>query len=106
MKVLAGAVFALLIATPVLADPPADAAWSSTPAKVPGGSVERVGSPQGADRASCVDLMERAFYLNDPASPDRTLDAHREMELARDAYQDGDEDTCRRHALNALDDRA
>jgi hypothetical protein len=50
--------------------------------------------------------MERAFYLNDPASAERTLDAHREMELARDAYQDGDEDTCRRHALNALDDRA
>ena len=106
MKVLAGAVFALLIATPVLADPPADASWNSTIVKVPGGSVDRVGSPPSADRASCVDLMERAFYLNDPASAERTLDAHREMELARDAYQDGDEDTCRRHALNALDDRA
>lgn len=104
MKISAGAVFALLIATPALADPPSDAAWNSTVARVPGGSVERVGS--SPDRASCVDLMERAFYLNDPPSPERTLDAHREMELARDAYQDGDEDTCRRHALNALDDRA
>jgi hypothetical protein len=104
MKVLAGAVAALLLVTPVLADPPAGATVEM--ARVPGGSVDRVGSPQAADRASCVDLMERAFYLNDPDSEERTLDAHREMALARDAYQAGDEAACRRHALNALDDRA
>ena len=46
------------------------------------------------------------FYLNDPASLERTMDAHREMELARDAYQQGDEASCRQHALNALQDRA
>jgi hypothetical protein len=106
MKVLAGAVFALVIATPVLADPPSDAGWNTTAVTVPGGSVQRVGSSPRADRASCVDLMERAFYLNDPASAERTIDAHREMELARDAYQEGDEASCRQHALNALDDRA
>ncbi len=101
MKILAGAAaLALLMTAPVLADPPREAI------QVPGGSVEAVDRAQDADGASCVELMERAFYLSDPANLERTLDAHREMELARDAYQDGDEAACRRHAMHALEDRA
>ncbi len=104
MRVPAAAMLALLMATPVLADPPADVIRNGEMA-VPGGSVETIGSPQGTERASCVQLMERAFYLSDPSDLERALDARHEMELARDAFQDGDEPACQRHAIHALYDR-
>ena len=104
MRVPAAAVFALLMTTPVLAEPPADVIRNGGMA-VPGGSVEATGSPQGPQRVSCVQLMERAFYLSDPSDLERALDARHEMELARDAFQDGDEPACQRHAIHALYDR-
>jgi hypothetical protein len=104
MRVPAAAVLALLMATPVLADPPTDVIRNGEMA-VPGGSVGATDSPQGTERVSCVQLLERAFYLSDPADLERALDAHHEMELARDAFQDGDEPACKRHAIHALYDR-
>jgi hypothetical protein len=58
--------------------------------------------PSGGD---CVKLLERAFYLEDPANFRRAMDARHEMELARQAFRDGDEFACTRHAIHALEDR-
>lgn len=103
MKLAACAALALLIGGPALADPPgdfqpnhdADGTW---------GSRESLQGPQPR-LVACEQLMERAFYLSDPANPDRAADARREMELARDAFHEGDEFSCRRHAIHALEDR-
>lgn len=53
----------------------------------------------------CVRLMRRAFNMADPASFERAIDARHEMEMARDAYFDGDELSCKRHAIQAFEDR-
>ena len=109
MKLSAGAMFALLMATPVLADPPGDIVrnvqMSNDNTVSDNGSSE---SLQGAQPplGTCAKLMERAFYLADPISPDRAFDARREMELARTAFQAGDEFDCQRHAMHALTDRS
>lgn len=102
MRLAACAALALLIAGPALAEPgdlhptyDAEGTWSSGDSPL---------APQ-ARPADCVQLLERAFYLNDPSSPARAADARREMELARDAFHDGDEFACTRHAIHALEDR-
>jgi len=101
MKVSGCAVLALLMMnTAVLAGPWTDFAGSDR-ARFDDVS----GTLQDSHLDACVQLMERAFYLADPASFDRAIDARRELELARDAFHDGDAFACKRHAIHALDDR-
>jgi len=86
---------ALVISTAAFADPPAEFAVR--------------GEAYSADVThldACVQLMERVFYLEDPASFDRAIDARQEMELAREAFHAGDAFACRRHATRALEDRS
>lgn len=100
MRFPACVALALVIATPVLAqdgvDEPPYADQSPR-------SQEAQAAPQQI--GACVQLMQRAFYMADPANLERAMDAHREMEMARDAYRRGDESTCARHAIHALEDR-
>jgi hypothetical protein len=93
MKVPACAMLALLMTTPVFAAPPDDF------------TVNDQAYFGGTHLDSCVQLMERAFYMADPASFDRAIDARHEMELARDAFHSGDAAACRSHASRALEDR-
>lgn len=100
MRFHACVAFALLIATPVLAQDGVD----ETPyADQRPRSEEAQAAQQQA--GACVQLMQRAFYLPDPANLERAMDAHHEMEMARDAYRRGDEFACTRHAIHALEDR-
>lgn len=94
----------LALSAPAFAASPADDV-SNGPASFTSGSdlLDTPGAHPQLD--VCERLMERAFYLPDPASFDRAMNARREMELARDAFQDGDELACTRHATQALDDR-
>ncbi len=101
MRVPACAVIALLtMNTTGLADPPDDFALNDREYFQ---SVSR--PPADAQLDTCVQLMERAFYLADPANFARAIDARHEMELARDAFHAGDGFACKQHAIHALDDR-
>jgi hypothetical protein len=108
MRVSVCGLLALIVATPVLADPPGD---YSTNVQM---SQDRVYSDGNAAlearqhevQSTCMQLMERAFYMADPASLDRAMDAHHEMEMARAAFQTGDEYACQHHAMRALNDRS
>jgi hypothetical protein len=102
MTLRACAALAILMSTPALADPPASLTDD-------GRTQEKFGAfatdPLQARLDTCQQLLERAFYLNDPASLERAVDARREMELARDAFHQGDGFACTRHAIHALADR-
>ena len=109
MKLSACAMFALLVATPVLADPPGDPTRNIQMSNANRasdndgiGSLDDPQPPLGA----CVKMMERAFNMAEPASPDRAYDARHEMELARTAFQTGDEFACQQHATHAFNDRS
>lgn len=107
MKLSACAMLALLVATPVLADPPP----GNVSRNIQASNDDNVIVPRERQLdtqylGTCARILERAFYMADPAALDRALDAHREMELARSAYQAGDEFGCQRHAVRALDDRS
>lgn len=102
MKVPGYAMLALLMVTSAgQADPAADFAGDD---QAYSGDVR--GLLQDTRLDGCVQLLERAFYLADPASFDRALDARQEMELARDAFHAGDAFACKRHAMHALEDRS
>jgi hypothetical protein len=102
MKVPGFAVLALLLLNmAAFAAPPDDFAQND---QVYFGDVR--GLLQDTRLDGCVQLLERAFYLADPASVDRAIDARQEMELARDAFHAGDAFACKRHALHALEDRS
>lgn len=103
MKLAAFAMFALVMATPVFADPPDE--FSGDRQARSNSSDDVIDPLQGTRFETCVRLMQRAFYMADPRDLDRALDAHREMERARDAFQDGDESACEHHAILALQDR-
>src|SRR5580698_9240427 len=99
MKLAACAMFALAMTTPVLADPPGGYAGDrQAQSNSPNDVIEPM---QDTRFETCVRLMQRAFYMADPRDLERALDAHREMERARDAFQDGDESACERQATLA-----
>jgi hypothetical protein len=102
LKLAASALFALALTTPALGDPPDGAREAQS--NYLGGPID---SAQDVHPALdiCVQLMERAFYLNDPSRPELALDARQEMERAREAFHNGDESACERHAMHALEDR-
>ncbi|HTT99654.1 MAG TPA: hypothetical protein VMF58_16520 [Rhizomicrobium sp.] len=106
MKLSACAMLALLTATPGLADPPDDATRNMQMQNnyTVVDPVET--QPDTQHLGPCAQILERAYYMADPANLGRALDARREMELARTAYQAGDEFACERHAAHALDDRS
>ena len=110
MKAFACATLALAMTGPVLADPPDDFRAdiqvsadndSSSSEYLPGAKAGSIATQSDA----CVRVMERVFYMADPADLDRALNARHEMELARNAFQSGNESACKRHALLALEDR-
>jgi hypothetical protein len=101
MKVPACMMLALFMNTAALADRPTDFTGQAYAGDVLG----PIDSRQGPHLDTCVQLMKRAFYLADPASFDRAIDARHEMELARDAFHAGDAFACKRHAIHALEDR-
>ena len=109
MNLSACGMLALLVATPVLADPPGDLTrnmpMSNANAAPDNDGIGLLDNPQ-PPLGACVKTMERAFNMADPASPDRAYDARREMELARTAFQTGDEFACQQHATHALNDRS
>ncbi|MBV9991981.1 MAG: hypothetical protein JOZ72_11905 [Alphaproteobacteria bacterium] len=95
---------ALAVSAPALADP-ADYTAPDRQASYAAGSdlIDTPGAHPQLD--ACERLMERAFYLPDPGSLERAMDARHEMELARDAFHEGNEFACKRHAIHALEDR-
>lgn len=103
MTLRACAALALFLSTPALADPPVDLSDSDRTQHREFDA--NATDPLQARLDNCQQLMERAFYLNDPASLERAVDARREMELARDAFHQGDGFACTRHAIHALEDR-
>jgi hypothetical protein len=105
VKLLACATL-LLLTTPVLADPPDDVARNVQNLNAYTVVEPGTSQPDTQHLGTCARILERAFYMADPASLGRAMDAHREMELARSAFQAGDEFACQRHAARALDDRS
>ena len=103
MRFSASAMLMLVMTTSALAAPPGDTGGT---VKARSNSSDDVIDPlQDTRFETCVQLMKRAYYMADPRGLERALDAHREMELARDAFQNGDQAACERHAAQALDDR-
>lgn len=95
---------ALVLSAPALADPSAEAASDGQVSY--GYGSDLLDTPGAHPQLDvCERLMERAFYLPDPGSLERAMDARHEMELARDAFHEGDEFSCKRHAIHALEDR-
>jgi hypothetical protein len=103
MRFPACALCILVMTTPVFADPAGEFTRDRRTQNDPADG--RADSLQGMSLDACVRLMQRVYYMDDPISVDRALDARRELELARDAFQDGDKSTCERHAVQALRDR-
>ena len=99
----------LFLTTPVIADPPTDHLMDNQDSgrniaqDEPMWSQNSVGELQSDE---CVRLMERTFYMPDPANLSRAFAARREMDLARDAFRAGDQYECKRHATLALEDRS
>jgi hypothetical protein len=102
MRYSAWAALAFLTVAPALADPPGVVDENALAAQYSGRAQV---DPLQAHLDACEKLMERAFYMDDPASLERAVDARREMELARDAFHQGDGFACTRHAIHALEDR-
>jgi len=107
VKLSACAAIAILVTTPVLADPPGNATRNIQMSNYNDYTVVGQDEPDTQHLSTpCVRMMQRAFYLPDPASLDRAMDAHREMDMARNAFQAGDEFACQHHAMRALGDRS
>jgi len=98
---------ALVLSTPAFADPQAYYYTANGELSNNSGddSIDLLQDPQ-PQLDNCVRLMKRAFYLADPASFDRAIDARHEMEMARTAFHQGDAFACKRHAMHALEDRS
>ena len=107
MRVSACVLFALFFATPVLADPPGDYSTNvqTSQDRIYSDANDALAARPHEVQSTCMQIMERAFYMADPASLDRAMDAHHEMEMARTAFQTGDEYACQHHAMRALNDR-
>src|ERR1700753_2189128 len=107
MRVSTCALLAVFAVTPALADPRDN--FSSNIQMSPDVYSVPDETPQDMQpdaRNGCMRLLERAFYMPDPASLDRAIDAHHEMEMARDAFNAGDQSACEHHARRALSDRS